>query len=80
MCQVCDAAEACRNVHSDPVWRRAAGVACADLGAYLAEVNQHYGMYAKLRDTMDRWAGGVDSRTDGGKHPAQAPDSDSLAA
>lgn len=57
MCQVCDAAEACRNIHSDPAWRAAAGSACGALGAYLAEINQHEGMYAKIRDTMERWAG-----------------------
>lgn len=54
MCQVCDAAEACRNVHADPAWVRAAGAACAVLGARLAELNQHHGMYAKLRGAMDR--------------------------
>ncbi|GBF99345.1 hypothetical protein Rsub_11757 [Raphidocelis subcapitata] len=55
MCQVCDAAEACRNVHADAAWRAAAGAACAELGVYLAEVNQHEGLYRKLRDTMRRW-------------------------
>jgi len=58
MCQVCDAAEAARNIHSDGRWRQAAGAACAGLSSFLAEVNQHDGMYRKLRGTMERWGWG----------------------
>lgn len=42
-------------MHADGAWRSAAGAACAGLSSYLAEVNQHEGMYGKLASTMERW-------------------------
>ena len=74
MCQVCDAAEACRNVHADARWRAAAGAACADLAAFLADVNQHAGLYGRLRLAMARYEA---SRGGGGSRSSSSSGSDS---
>ncbi|GLC42091.1 hypothetical protein PLESTM_001284900 [Pleodorina starrii] len=52
LCRTYDAAECCRNVHSDPVWRQAAGRACVQLGEYISRVNHHEGMYQRLSDAL----------------------------
>jgi len=47
-----DAAEFCRNVHSDPQWRSAAERVCIDLGSYVHELNTHYSLYTALKAAM----------------------------
>ena len=54
LCQTIDAAEFCRNVHEDEVWRQAAHGACLHLGAYVHELNTHFGMYSALCKAMER--------------------------
>jgi mitochondrial intermediate peptidase len=49
LCKVLDAAEFCRNVHSDPSWRAAAERVCIDLGSYVHELNTHYSLYTALK-------------------------------
>ena len=48
LCQTIDAAEFCRHVHHDEAWRRAAHAACGQLGAFVHELNTHYGLYTAL--------------------------------
>jgi intermediate peptidase len=48
LCQVLDAAEFCRNVHSLPEWRAAAERVCVELGAYTQTLNTHYALYTAL--------------------------------
>ena len=48
LCQTIDAAEFCRNVHSDEEWRNYANQACAHLGGFVHELNTHYGLYTAL--------------------------------
>uniref|UniRef100_A0A7S3QPV1 Peptidase M3A/M3B catalytic domain-containing protein n=1 Tax=Dunaliella tertiolecta TaxID=3047 RepID=A0A7S3QPV1_DUNTE len=55
LCRTYDAAEACRNIHMDQEWKRAATKACVDLGAYIAEVNNHSGIYSKLSSAMSNY-------------------------
>ncbi|MEW5313109.1 MAG: hypothetical protein WDW38_004701 [Sanguina aurantia] len=55
LCRVYDAAECCRNIHSDQRWRQAAGRACGQLGAYINEVNHHEGLFLKLQATLDSY-------------------------
>ncbi|EFJ50295.1 hypothetical protein VOLCADRAFT_88756 [Volvox carteri f. nagariensis] len=52
LCRTYDAAECCRNVHSDPRWRQAAGKACVQLGEYISRVNHHEGMYQRLSTAL----------------------------
>ena len=53
LCQTIDAAEFCRNVHEDESWRQAAHGACLHLGAYVHELNTHFGMYSALCKAME---------------------------
>ena len=39
LCEAVDAAELCRNAHSDPAWREEASKAVAELQSYLADLN-----------------------------------------
>ncbi|KXZ54341.1 hypothetical protein GPECTOR_5g423 [Gonium pectorale] len=55
LCRAYDAAECCRNVHSDPAWRQAASRACVQLGAYIARVNHHEGLYSLLAAALDAY-------------------------
>lgn len=48
LCQTIDAAEFCRHVHQEEAWRRAADEACGHLGAFVHELNTHYGLYSAL--------------------------------
>jgi intermediate peptidase len=48
LCQTIDAAEFCRHVHQDEAWRGAAHAACGQLGAFVHELNTHYGLYTAL--------------------------------
>lgn len=43
-----DAAEFCRNVHADPVWRQHAERVCLDLGSYIHQLNTSYPLYSAL--------------------------------
>ncbi|GLI62332.1 hypothetical protein VaNZ11_004940 [Volvox africanus] len=52
LCRTYDAAECCRNVHSDPRWRAAAGKVCVQLGEYISRVNHHEGMYQRLSEAL----------------------------
>ncbi|GIL91162.1 hypothetical protein Vretifemale_18866 [Volvox reticuliferus] len=52
LCRTYDAAECCRNVHSDPRWRAAAGKVCVQLGEYISRVNHHEGMYQRLSGAL----------------------------
>jgi intermediate peptidase len=53
LCQTIDAAEFCRHVHEDPQWRHAANAACDQLGAFVHELNTHYGLYTALCGALD---------------------------
>ncbi|PRW32540.1 putative mitochondrial intermediate mitochondrial [Chlorella sorokiniana] len=48
LCQVLDAAEFCRNVHADAEWRRQAQQVCMEMGAYVQQLNVHFGLYSAL--------------------------------
>ncbi|PNH07339.1 Mitochondrial intermediate peptidase [Tetrabaena socialis] len=53
LCRAYDAAECCRNVHSDPAWRTAAGQVCMQLGDYISQINHHEGMYRRLSEALE---------------------------
>ena len=53
ICRVLDAAEFCRNVHSDIEWRQAAQQVCIELGGYVHDLNTHYGLYTALVHAME---------------------------
>lgn len=53
LCRTIDAAEFCRHVHRDEGWRRAAHEACGQLGAFVHELNTHYGLYTALCRCLD---------------------------
>jgi Zn-dependent oligopeptidase len=48
LCMVLDAAEACRNVHSDSAWRDAAEECFGALGAFMFQLNAHYPLFQAL--------------------------------
>lgn len=52
LCRVVDAAEFCRNVHSDLNWQRAAQETCLSLGAYVQSLNMHTGLYTALSSAL----------------------------
>lgn len=54
VCRVLDAAEFCRNVHADANWRAAGQDACVQLGAYIHDLNTHYGLYTSLVRALER--------------------------
>lgn len=54
LCQTIDAAEFCRHVHADTVWRQEAHGACAQLGAFVHELNTHAGLYTALCRSLER--------------------------
>ena len=57
LCQTIDAAEFCRHVHHDETWRHAAHAACGQLGAFVHELNTHYGLYTALCKCLDGESG-----------------------
>ena len=48
LCRVVDAGEVARNLCAEHAWRSAADAACADLGAYIIELNGDRALYAAL--------------------------------
>jgi intermediate peptidase len=53
VCQVIDVAEFCRHVHCEEEWRRAAHETCMSLGAFVHELNTHYGLYSALDSALE---------------------------
>ena len=53
VCQVIDVAEFCRHVHCEEEWRRAAHETCMSLGAFVHELNTHYGLYSALDSSLE---------------------------
>lgn len=53
LCRVADVAEALRNVHSDPGWRRAAEGCCGQMGAFLGQLNGYVPLYEVVRGLAD---------------------------
>ena len=49
VCNVIDAAELCRNVHANPVWREAADMAFAQLSDYMTLLNADTTLYRALQ-------------------------------
>jgi mitochondrial intermediate peptidase len=58
ICQVVDAAEACRNMHSDEEWREAANAVVYHLSEYIAHLNVDRRLYAALLRVMHSPAAG----------------------
>ena len=52
VCQVIDVAEFCRHVHCEEEWRRAAHETCMILGAFVHELNTHFGLYSALDSSL----------------------------
>lgn len=52
LCQVLDAAEFCRNVHSDASWRSAAEQTCVKLSGFVHELNTNFALYTALKSAI----------------------------
>jgi len=53
VCNVIDAAELCRSVHTDPKWRESATNAFSILSDYIAQLNSDKDLYRRLRNVVD---------------------------
>lgn len=70
-----DAAEFCRNVHTDAEWRAQAQAVCIDLGGYVQQLNTHYGIYSALATALreqQQQAGAAAAAGGGGNGGASA--------
>jgi len=66
VCNVIDAAELCRSVHADPLWREAATQAFAQLSDYIAQLNADTTLYHALQlVTQSPYYTNTNSSTDG---------------
>lgn len=52
LCQVLDAAEFCRNVHSNASWRDAAERTCVELSGFVHELNTNFTLYTALKNAI----------------------------
>lgn len=63
VCSVIDAAELCRNVHSNPAYRSAAEDAFSDLSAYINSLNGNMSIFRHLKAIVTAAEGGSLSLT-----------------
>ena len=68
LCRTMDAAEFCRHVHGEEVWRQAAHVACVRLGGFVQELNTHVGLYSALCRALDTMRSSRNINNNGSSH------------